>query len=468
MKNLNKFFAASLLFLGLSAQAQDADNPWALSVGVNAVDTRTSANGSGVFDQPFKVKDNWNILPSVSFASVSRYLADGFSVGVTGSINRIDKLVYQSEVNPMDYVTVNPGDLNYYALDGHIRYSFMKMIKSKVIDPNLSIGGGYNWLGDFDAATLNGGAGITLWFSETVGFTWQTNYKHSFADNRANADRATGIPTHFQHLAGLTFKFGGVDTDGDGIYDKYDACPDVAGPKNLNGCPDTDGDGVLDKDDTCVDVAGLAAFAGCPDTDADGIQDSEDACVEVPGIASLKGCPDADGDGIADKDDKCPTTKGPRDNQGCPYPDRDGDSVLDKDDKCPDEKGTVSNNGCPEITTEAVDRLNAFAKTILFNSGKSSFKQETFQVLQAITAILKQYPSANFTIEGHTDSDGKDDMNLKLSDERAAAVKNYLIENGVSPSRLTSSGYGETRPIDTNKTPAGKANNRRVEVKLVK
>jgi hypothetical protein len=169
MKNLNKFFAASLLFLGLSAQAQDADNPWALSVGVNAVDTRTSANGSGVFDQPFKVKDNWNILPSVSFASVSRYLADGFSVGVTGSINRIDKLVYQSEVNPMDYVTVNPGDLNYYALDGHIRYSFMKMIKSKVIDPNLSIGGGYNWLGDFDAATLNGGAGITLWFSETVG-----------------------------------------------------------------------------------------------------------------------------------------------------------------------------------------------------------------------------------------------------------------------------------------------------------
>ncbi|OYQ43901.1 OmpA family protein [Flavobacterium aurantiibacter] len=469
MKNLNKFFAASLLVLGLSAQAQDGDNPWALSFGVNAVDTRTSANGSGVFDQPFKVKDNWNIFPSVSYVSLNRYLADGFSVGATGSINRITKLVYQSDVNPMDYVAVNPGDLEYYALDGHIRYSFMPLIKSKVIEPTLSIGGGYQWVGDFDAATLNGGAGLTYWFAETVGLSWQAVYKYSFADNRANADRATGIPTHFQHLVGLTFRFGGVDTDNDGIYDKYDACPDVAGPKNLNGCPDTDGDGVLDKDDSCVDVAGLAAFAGCPDTDGDGIQDSEDACVDVAGIKSLKGCPDADGDGIADKDDKCPTTKGPRDNQGCPYPDTDGDGVLDKDDKCPNVKGVASNNGCPEvaITSEAVDRLNAYAKTILFNSGKSSFKQETFAVLQSITAILKQYPTAKFSIEGHTDSDGKDAANQKLSEERAAAVKNYLIENGVAASRLTSAGFGESKPIDSNKTAKGKANNRRVEVKLV-
>jgi len=104
----------------------------------------------------------------------------------------------------------------------------------------------------------------------------------------------------------------------------------------------------------------------------------------------------------------------------------------------------------------------------LFDSGKASFQQQTFPVLQAITAILKEYPTANFSIEGHTDSDGKDATNQKLSEDRAAAVKNYLVENGIAASRLTSAGFGESKPIDTNKTKAGKANNRRVEVKLVK
>jgi outer membrane protein OmpA-like peptidoglycan-associated protein len=104
----------------------------------------------------------------------------------------------------------------------------------------------------------------------------------------------------------------------------------------------------------------------------------------------------------------------------------------------------------------------------LFNSGKSSFQAQTFPVLQSIAAILKEYPSANFSIEGHTDSDGSDASNQILSQDRVAAVKNYLIENGIVSSRLGSVGFGEGTPIDTNKTKAGKANNRRVEVKLVK
>jgi outer membrane protein OmpA-like peptidoglycan-associated protein len=112
--------------------------------------------------------------------------------------------------------------------------------------------------------------------------------------------------------------------------------------------------------------------------------------------------------------------------------------------------------------------LNAYAKTILFNSGKSSFQQQTFPVLQSITAILKEYPDSKFSIEGHTDSDGKDATNQKLSEDRAKAVKDYLVTNGVAEERLTSAGYGETKPIDSNKTKAGKANNRRVEVNLVK
>jgi outer membrane protein OmpA-like peptidoglycan-associated protein len=185
-------------------------------------------------------------------------------------------------------------------------------------------------------------------------------------------------------------------------------------------------------------------------------------------LKSLGGCPDTDGDGVTDKSDKCPDVKGPKENGGCPWPDRDGDKVFDKDDKCPDVAGTAANNGCPEVTEEAIKRLNDYAKTILFDSGKASFKQQTYPVLQAITAILKEYPNSNFSIEGHTDSDGKDAANQKLSEDRAAAVKNYLIENGIAGSRLASAGFGESKPIDSNKTKAGKANNRRVEVKLVK
>ena len=464
MKNLNKIFVAALMLIGLSSQAQDSNNPWAVSFGANAVDTRTSQGRSNFFsrfDQPFKVQQNWNIIPSVSYLTVSKHVADGFSVGVTGSVNKITKLVIPSPTNPKDFIAIDPGNLSYYAADATIKYSFMGLLNSKVVDPNLHIGGGYTWFGENSTGTLNGGFGLTFWITENVGLSLDATYKKSFAD-------LADVPSHIQYFGGLSFKFGGKDTDNDGIYDKDDACPEVAGPKELKGCPDTDGDGILDKDDDCVDVVGLAEFKGCPDTDGDGIADKDDACVDVAGLKEFQGCPDTDGDGVTDKSDKCPIVRGPKENAGCPFPDTDGDSVLDKDDKCPDVKGTVANNGCPEISEEQVKMLNAYAKTILFNSGKSTFKQETFAVLQSITAILKQYPSSNFSIEGHTDSDGKDAANQKLSEDRAGAVKTYLIENGISASRLASTGFGESTPIDTNKTPAGKANNRRVEVKLVK
>lgn len=466
MKKLNKIFVAALMLIGFTSQAQDSNNPWAVSFGTNAVDTRTSAgkdNFTAHFDQPFKMTKYWNIIPSVSYLSVSKYVADGFSVGLTGSVNKITKLVEKSPLNPKDFIVTDPGNLAYYSADGSIKYSFMGLLNSKVIDPNLHVGGGYTWFGENAAGTFNTGAGFAFWFTENVGLALDATYKRSFTENSR-----VDLPSHFQFFAGLSFKFGGKDTDNDGIYDKDDACPEVAGPKELKGCPDTDGDGILDKDDDCADVVGLVEFKGCPDTDGDGIADKDDACADVAGLKQFQGCPDTDGDGIADKADKCPTVKGPKENAGCPFPDTDGDSVLDKDDKCPEVKGTVANNGCPEISEEQVNMLNAYAKTILFNSAKSSFKQETFAVLQSITAILKQYPSAKFTIEGHTDGDGKDAANQKLSEERAGAVKGYLIENGIDASRLTSVGFGESKPIDSNKTAAGKANNRRVEVKLVK
>jgi OmpA-OmpF porin, OOP family len=471
MKHLNKLFAVVVLFMGLNSQAQDSNNPWAITFGANAVDGARVSAASKIEDQLsqyFDVNKYWNILPSVSYLNVTKHVGGNFSFGITGSVNKISKFALPRTTIPGDYTVANPGDLAYYAADGVIKYSLGKYV-SNVIEPSVHVGGGYTSLGDASYGTANGGLGLTFWFTEMVGLSLQSSYKYSF-ENADERGQSNNVPSHMQHFAGLTFKFGGKDTDGDGIYDKDDACPDVAGLKQFNGCPDTDGDGIIDSKDACVDVFGLAALNGCPDTDGDGIADKDDACPEVAGLASMNGCPDSDGDGVTDASDKCPTVKGPKDNAGCPYLDTDGDTVLDKDDKCPTVKGTVANKGCPEavIDDAVIKKLNDYAKIILFDTSKATFQQQTYPVLQAITGILKEYPNTNFSIEGHTDSDGKDAANQTLSDNRAAAVKNYLVENGIAAGRLTSAGYGETKPIDTNATKAGKANNRRVEVKLVK
>jgi OmpA-OmpF porin, OOP family len=473
MKHLNKIFVSVLMIAGLSVKAQDTDNPWAISFGANAVDTRTSAyekSQTTAHFADFLKTENWNIIPSVSYLSVAKNVGGNFSVGLTGSVNKITKLLNWAGPAQETTVTINP-DATYYAADAAIKYSLKSLIGSKVIDPSVNVGGGYTWFGKYTSGTANVGGGLTFWLTDNVGLNLGSTYKLAFNDR--SKGEANQVPSVFQHNAGLTFKFGAKDTDGDGVYDKEDSCPDVAGLKEFQGCPDTDGDGIADKDDSCPDVAGTKELQGCPDTDGDGIADKSDDCPEVAGLASMNGCPDTDGDGVADSKDKCPTVPGARDNAGCPYTDRDGDGILDKDDKCPDVKGTVANNGCPEVatatptmSTEALKKLNDYAKTILFNTSKSTFQEQTYPVLQAMTSILKEYPGSNFSIEGHTDSDGADAANQTLSENRAAAVKNYLIDKGISADRLSSAGFGEGSPVAPNTTKAGKALNRRVEVKL--
>lgn len=464
MKHLNKLFAVVLLAVGLNMQAQDENNKWAVSFGANAVDTRVSATSPVIdqFSEYFNVRDHWNYIPSVSFVSVERHISNGFSFGLTGSVNKIDKFVEFRDAAG-EYNVVNPGDLEYYAIDGAVKYSFQNLIGSSWFDPSAHIGGGYAFIGDHSQGTINGGLGVTFWFTEKIGLMFRSTYKHSLDDIRVEH------PSHMQHFVGLTIKFGGKDTDGDGIYDKDDACPNEAGLPEFQGCPDSDGDGIPDKDDACPYEAGSAEFQGCPDTDGDGVADNVDECIDVQGPKENNGCPwpDTDGDGVLDKDDNCPNVAGPAENNGCPWPDTDGDGVLDKDDKCPTVKGTVANNGCPELTEEHAAQLKQYAKTILFDTGKSSFQKQTYPVLNSIVSILKEYPDAKFTIEGHTDSTGGKALNQKLSEERAAAVKDFLIENGVNASRLSSAGYGPDKPIDTNNTAAGRANNRRVEINLV-
>ena len=177
---------------------------------------------------------------------------------------------------------------------------------------------------------------------------------------------------------------------------------------------------------------------------------------------------DEDGDGVADSVDHCKNEAGPAENNGCPWPDRDGDTVLDKDDQCPDVVGTVANNGCPEVTEEVQKTLNEFGRTILFDTGKASIKAESIPVLNSIISILNEYPSDRFEIAGHTDSSGNAESNQKLSEARATAVRDFFIANGINRARLTAKGYGETKPIASNSTAAGQAQNRRTEINLIK
>ncbi len=486
MKHLNKLLVAFLLVAGLSSNAQNSNYPWGITVGTNAIDTRNGAPGldgkdswtNRHFSQLFSVGQYWNILPSVSTVNVSRYIGKNFSVGATGSVNTITKFANSPVYPSFDYVTTNPGKAQpvgsifknegvmYYSFDGRVKYSFMSLLKTKKLDPSLSLGFGLSVFDKQAYATENLGLGLTYWIFENFGITWESTYKDSFSSRTRNG--MAFAPSLLQHSIGVTYSFGGKDTDKDGIFDKKDACPEVAGLLAFNGCPDTDGDGIEDSKDSCPKEAGLAAFNGCPDTDGDGVADKDDACPKVPGLKQFKGCPDTDGDSIVDESDRCPQVAGPVENGGCPWPDTDGDSVLDKDDKCVDVKGTVANNGCPEVSEEVIKKLNQYAKTILFNTGKASFQKQTFPVLQSIASILKEYPTAKFAIEGHTDNAGKPAKNLKLSKDRAAAVKQYLIDNGIAADRLASEGFGQDKPISSNKTKQGKANNRRVEVKLLK
>ncbi len=177
---------------------------------------------------------------------------------------------------------------------------------------------------------------------------------------------------HIRTGVNLTFGMRNKDKDGDGIKDKKDNCPDVAGPeiykgcpdsdkdsipdnldlcpsisgvKEFRGCPDTDLDGIKDSEDNCPTEKGTKENKGCPDTDEDGIIDSEDVCPKVKGVKAFNGCPDTDGDGLKDSEDKCPTEAGDRDLQGCP--DADADNIPDGEDACPNEAGELANKGCP-------------------------------------------------------------------------------------------------------------------------
>lgn len=286
-------------------------------------------------------------------------------------------------------------------------------------------------------------------------------------------DKCPGIP-------GTAAMNGCQDNDKDGVADYVDACPDVPGSARFKGCPDSDGDGTEDAKDKCPNTAGVDMFNGCPDSDGDGTEDSKDRC---PGTASgvktdSAGCPsDSDRDGILDAADRCPDTKqGVKvDERGCPA-DTDSDGVIDSEDKCPSVAGDAANNGCPVVkeAPKVVPKRMQFAKrTIAFESGIAVLKPASYAMLDEVASLVSEYPDYTLRISAHTDaleknpgSIKKGESNLPLSQSRADAVKSYLLGKGVPESRIQATGFGFAKPVSSNKTVAGRGQNRRVELEF--
>jgi outer membrane protein OmpA-like peptidoglycan-associated protein len=232
-----------------------------------------------------------------------------------------------------------------------------------------------------------------------------------------------------------------TDTDGDGIADEADACPEVKGLASLKGCPDTDGDGITDKDDKCPDVRGLVKYNGCP-------------------------IPDTDKDGINDEEDRCPDDRGLARYQGCPIPDTDKDGINDEEDKCPTVAGVASNMGCPEIAAATVERINKAAASISFASGSAKLLPKSSASLNNVASILQENADYKVEINGYTDNKGDAEKNRALSEARAKAVSDYLFAKGIEEGRLSAAGFGDENPVADNKTAAGRSKNRRVEIKV--
>ena len=456
MKNFYKFLIVLLIFGTTGVYSQDKNNQWQVSFGTHSVDQSVDENTQIL--EFFDVNPNWNISSPFSMFSVSKYLDSNLSFGVGGSMNTISKYSPGHEMS---------GDAKFYTADAMLKYSLGDVCDWGSWEPYVGIGPGWTWMADQGWMTGNLTAGMNYWFNDKWGITFQADYKQNYDDavEMAGISQFMDDGGSMRWSASVSVKFGGTDTDGDGIYDDYDVCPNVPGLEEFDGCPDTDGDGIQDSEDDCPLVAGLAEYNGCPDTDGDGLPDNTDRCPKEAGDAKMGGCPDSDGDGIADVRDNCPNQAGPRGNRGCPWPDSDGDSVVDKDDECPDTPGTVANNGCPEGPSEAdMARITELSRGIEFAFGSALFTEGTPPVLNDIVEIVLKYPKSNFSVQGHTDSVGTKSFNQGLSERRANAVVDYLTSRNIDGSRLTASGYGETMPVDTNVNSAGRANNRRVEI----
>lgn len=249
-------------------------------------------------------------------------------------------------------------------------------------------------------------------------------------------------------LVGLNYRFGiwppepFVDTDGDGVSDKLDRCPNTPSGVmvNTDGCPlDSDQDGVYDYIDQCPNTP-----LGTP--------------VNAVGCAL-----DSDQDGVPDLRDQCPNTPlGTQVNEvGCNI-DKDGDGVVNTGDFCPNTFPNlkVDQRGC------AIQKQTLAVHNVHFAFDKDTLLPDSITLLNKMADTLTEQPKILMTVAGHADSLGDAAYNKRLSAKRAQSVVNHLVSRGVSRTRLQFVGYGEAKPIASNATEEGRALNRRVEFLL--
>ena len=417
MKNLKLGISALALTLASTAFAQTTSNPWVIGVGAHAENHVAAGKFGDMFSTAFggnggelyKI-NNFTITPPLSKLTVAR------------NLNKYFVLDWQTTVGNVDNKRVGMGKEFFLQTGLGLQFKLAGFWNEESwFDPYLRVGANYlrhdytgtgltNGNGDAVGAnhfTAAFGAGLNLWLTKNFGLGLQGDLVNTPGDK-------TNVPNFVQASASINFRFGNNDRDKDGIKDKDDACPDVFGLAQFQGCPDTDGDGIADKDDNCPEVAGPVENNGCP-------------------------WPDTDGDGVLDKDDACPNVAGPVENKGCPWPDTDGDGVLDKDDACPTVPGLPEYNGCPKPTAVAVTEE---FKDLLFDFNKATIQPGSTHKLDKAAEIIKSAPAENFVVVGTTDAKGSVAYNLNLSRQRAAAVVKALEARGVNPAQLKSIGIG--------------------------
>jgi len=331
-----------------------------------------------------------------------------------------------------------------FVLVGGGAYSLTRSSMGKDTDPAFHFGGGFK-----------------LALTDRV--TFRIDMRDALMQkNKLDAGVSNGDVVHtMELLLGVSMTFGRTalappppDTDGDGVADPVDRCP-TEPAKTPDGCPpppppkDSDGDGIPDELDRC------------PTEKEDGLEPEP-----------KDGCPnkDADKDGIPIPQDRCPEVAGVEPD-GCPPKDTDGDGILDKDDKCPDKaetkNGFQDEDGCPDELPKEIAKFTGVIQGITFDTAKATLRPASFPLLDDAVKVLTQYPTLRIRISGHTDNQGPKDVNQKLSEDRAAAVKTYLTGKGIQDSRIETRGVGPDEPLEDNKSEAGRAKNRRIEFAIL-